>query len=131
MGFMQKQITTKRKWYEIETNCGTFFVDVEDVDGGTFAKSLEQGLKLDTWALKTLEKGFLQYTEGTLLEGISVREGYGARLSAPGYLDCTEWSVFETTEEAEKYLDEMYGDDETEDEEEGSNAWKPDSQNGN
>jgi len=31
MGFMERQITIKRKWYEIETNCGTWFVDVEDV----------------------------------------------------------------------------------------------------
>lgn len=40
--------------------------------------------------------------------------GHGVRLSAPGYLDCTEWSVFDTEEEAVKYLDEMYGDIEEE-----------------
>jgi hypothetical protein len=28
--------------------------------------------------------------------------GYGVRLSAPGYLDCTEWEVFETEAEAEE-----------------------------
>ncbi len=121
MGFMQKQITTKRKWYEIETNCGTFFVDVEDVDGGKFAASLAQGIDLDALNAaqrEELAERFLQYTEANEPEQISVREGYGARLSAPGYLDCTEWTVFSTTEEAEKYLDEMYGNDETEDEEE-------------
>jgi hypothetical protein len=112
MGFMQRQITKKRKWYEIETNCGTWFVDVADIDGGKFAQALEEGLKLDTWALETLSKDYLQYTEGSRLEGLSVREGYGARLSAPGYLDCTEWSVFDTKEEAEAYLDEYYPEDE-------------------
>ena len=39
-----------------------------------------------------------------------------AGLSAPGYLDCTPWSVFETEEEAEQYLAEMFGDDEEESE---------------
>lgn len=36
-------------------------------------------------------------------------EGFGARLSAPGYLDCTEWTVFETEDEAINYLEENYG----------------------
>jgi hypothetical protein len=32
-------------------------------------------------------------------------------------MDCTEWSVFDSMLEAEQYLDEMYGDeDESEDE---------------
>ena len=37
--------------------------------------------------------------------------GYGARLSAPGYLDCTDWCVFDTEQEARDYLDDMYGDE--------------------
>jgi hypothetical protein len=117
MGFMQRQVTVKRKWYEIETNAGTWFVDVDDVDGGKFAESLAGGLELDTWALAQLEKDYLQYTEGSRLEGLSVREGYGARLSAPGYMDCTEWTVFDTEQEANDYLEETYGDDEDEEEE--------------
>ena len=36
--------------------------------------------------------------------------GYGARLSAPGYLDCTEWTVFDTELEAIEYLIETYAD---------------------
>ena len=34
--------------------------------------------------------------------------GYGARLSAPGYLDCTDWCVFDTEQEAIDYLAETY-----------------------
>ena len=38
--------------------------------------------------------------------------GFFARLSAPGYLDCTEWSgPFKTEAEARAYLTETYGDD--------------------
>ena len=37
--------------------------------------------------------------------------GFYARLSAPGYLDCTEWAgPFETEHEAEIYLVETYCD---------------------
>lgn len=36
--------------------------------------------------------------------------GYGARLSAPGYMDCTDWCVFDTEQEAIDYLEETYLD---------------------
>ena len=43
---------------------------------------------------------------------LELRTGkYGARMSAPGYLDCTDWTLFDTEEEAMEYLEEMYGDD--------------------
>lgn len=38
--------------------------------------------------------------------------GYYCRLSASGYLDCTDWSgPFETQREAEEHLVEMYDDE--------------------
>lgn len=88
MSFMQQQITNKLKWWELETTHGTFFVPYEDAD----------------------EDHLQDYCEGTI-ESVSVREGYGARLSAPGYLDCTDWSVFDTPEQAQAYLDEYYPED--------------------
>lgn len=42
----------------------------------------------------------------------SMREGWGARLSAPGYMDCTDWLVFSTEAEARAYLEEFFGDGE-------------------
>lgn len=39
------------------------------------------------------------------------KTGWGARLSAPGYLDSTEWSLFESEQEAQEYLMEVYGDE--------------------
>lgn len=39
-------------------------------------------------------------------------DGFFARLSAPGYMDCTEWyGPFETCEEAADALYGMYGED--------------------
>jgi hypothetical protein len=40
------------------------------------------------------------------------KSGFGARMSAPGYLDCTEWAVFDTEKEARDYLLETYGEEE-------------------
>lgn len=38
-------------------------------------------------------------------------EGYYCRLSASGYLDCTDWSgPFETLEESAQYLIDTYAD---------------------
>lgn len=45
----------------------------------------------------------------TLIETVS---GWCARLSAPGYMDCTEWEgPFKTEAEAWRSLIELYGDD--------------------
>ncbi len=36
---------------------------------------------------------------------------FGARISAPGYLDCADWAVFDTEKKAAEYLLEMYEDE--------------------
>ncbi len=40
-----------------------------------------------------------------------VTQQYGARLSAPGYLDCTQWDLFETEEDAMNSLMEEFDDE--------------------
>lgn len=60
---------------------------------------------------KPIPAALADYCENREVWSIEIREGYGARLSAPGYLDCTEWIVFDTEQEAQDYLTEMYGDD--------------------
>lgn len=46
-------------------------------------------------------------------EDVETVFGWFARLSAPGYMDCTEWSgPFDTEEEAIAECKDMYGDDE-------------------
>jgi hypothetical protein len=102
MGFMQRQVTEKKLWWEVETTHGTEFLPVESI-GKEPADS----------------DAFADYREGDVLSW-EQREGFGARLSAPGYLDCTEWSVFDTEKEAQEYLDEYYPEDE-EDETESEN----------
>ena len=36
------------------------------------------------------------------------RHGIGCRLSAPGYMDCTEWAVHATEEQAREHLSALY-----------------------
>src|SRR5437899_5889620 len=100
MSFMRRQITIKCSWYRVETTAGTFFVESDVIGKQEPADSL----------------AFDSNVEGNVLSWELI-QGYGARLSAPGYLDCTDRTVFDTPEEAEKYLEDMYGDDEDESEE--------------
>jgi hypothetical protein len=112
--FMQRQITGLQNWLRVETTHGTEFVSIADTslfvrDSETLTHPMTDPERSET-ATK-----IRQYTDGEPQSWENVK-GYGARLSAPGYLDCTEWAVFDTKEEAETYLYEMYPDDEDQDE---------------
>jgi len=38
---------------------------------------------------------------------VTLREGYGARLSMPGHLNCTDWTFHKTEKEAIAYCNEL------------------------
>lgn len=75
--------------YQVETTCGTECVPV-DVVGR--ASNLQY------------------YVEGKLLDvEPELVTGWFARLSAPGYLDCTEWSgPYSTEQEARDYITDQF-----------------------
>jgi len=95
--FMKPEITDETQWMEIDDEHGeTHFVKMED-------------FVLDDWF----------HGGEVTLRG---RVGFGARLSAAGYLDCTDWCVNESRADAATYLLEVYFDelgDEVDDEERG------------
>lgn len=108
MGFMQQEITDSIKWIEIDSTAGTWFVPADDVlnaAGIAAIEADEDGDSEETLALVA------DYCEGKP-QSARIIEGFGARLSAPGYLDCTDWCVFDDADEAKAYLEENYGDDE-------------------
>lgn len=108
MGFMQKQITDKVRWLRVETDQGTEFISVFDTGLDVpSSDSLTPDNVVETCT------DIAQYCEGEPESWENIL-GYGARLSAPGYLDCTEWTVFDTPEECEQYLEEMYGEEDSE-----------------
>lgn len=89
-GFMKPQITVERSWWSVDTRCGIWYVDCEDI----------------------ADKGFLlDFTEcQDDINDVERVKGYGARLSASGYLDCTDWTVHNTKHDAIVHLVDTYAD---------------------
>ena len=93
---MQKQIILG-DWYVIETTNGTWNVesDFESIPVSLLTSAYGKG-KL------------LKYTECSSSDDITSIEKvtrYGARFSSPGYLECTDWELFETESEALEHLE--------------------------
>ena len=84
--FMQPSVEYG-SWHVVETTHGTYVVPADLCDG-TVAEVRE-------------------YVEGKPL-GVETRDGWGARLSAPGYMDCTDWTLHESEGEARACLVETY-----------------------
>lgn len=98
MGFMKPQVY-RGGYFAVETSAGTEIVP-DDVIGRTCG---------------TAGEAFANYCEGSILdpdECVEWREGFLARMSAPGYLDCTHWTAHATESAARQYLADNYGGDE-------------------
>ena len=76
--------------YHVDTECGTEIVPTA-IAG---AIDLDAEPTTDAW------EGLLMYCEGSRIEGVEKKTGFYARLSAPGYLDCTSWDGPHATREA-------------------------------
>jgi hypothetical protein len=99
MAFMQPQITDKQYWWKGDAkDGGTQFAPYNDINGDTF--------KTDVLGIEVGD---------TPPEIVC---GWGVRLSAPGYLDCTDWEVFEDHDEARVRYMELR-DEDRDDESEG------------
>ncbi len=90
-GFMTPQITDKGRHWCVETRAGTWFVpnDLLGVPDWIKADVKIPDAEIPRWIIQNLE----DYVEpgADNWTGITVVEGYCGRLSAPGYLDCTDW----------------------------------------
>lgn len=92
MSFMKPEVF-EGEYYRVETSEGTWIVPADDAgDVGTYGdlRDYVQGDIEEPDAVATPESGWL------------------CRLSAPGYLDCTEWDAFGTEQEAREHLLDMY-----------------------
>lgn len=114
--------STYGEWYVVETRNGTEVIPA-DVVGALGLDTNEEkhidGCEPEEWAKITA--ALADYCEGgsKRIESVELVEKWGARYSAPGYMDCTDWVLADTKEEAERECKEMYGDDEEEEEDEG------------
>jgi hypothetical protein len=88
--FLQPVIYQDR-FFEVDTNYGIEWIEQELIGKTTEPSKSE----------------LHDYIEGTRVYGCRLIDGYGAYLSAAGYLDRTELCVFETEMEAIQYLVEL------------------------
>lgn len=106
MPHMMPEITNCQKWIVVVGPMGNEFIPLD-----VWAKQEVQKV-LNSLAVEetqsTFSKWLCAYTENSEAWHLRLIEGYGARLSAPGYIDCTEWCVLENENEAREYLEEMY-----------------------
>ncbi len=111
MAFMKRCITAKIDWLSIDGNSGTYFMPLDDVFNG--AKEAVQ-TEIDAMNDEADYAAIGDYYENgpDAIHCVEIVSGHGCRLSAPGYLDCTEWAVFDTERECLDYLDEYYPEDE-------------------
>jgi hypothetical protein len=96
MSFMQNDIRNTG-YFAVETTHGTEIVCGDDI-GRTMSVAAE---------------ALANYVTGKILdpdEVVEYKTGWLARLSAPGYLDCTDWTAHATEAEALEYLEEAYGE---------------------
>jgi len=84
VGFMQPEIRSG-DWFEVETLDGTHVVSAYEVGRGELTSIFDNVQNVEL-----------------------IRGAFGARMSAPGYMDSTEWTVFDTEEEAKQYLCETF-----------------------
>ena len=81
---LQPEITSQDSWFTVETDDGD-----EVIPAGVFGHT-------------GTARAF-----GVPFDAVRWSWAYGARLSASGYLDCTEWALFDTEREAVEYLLEL------------------------
>lgn len=90
--------------YEVETSDGTFIVP-EDVVGYIHSQLLQ------TPDSKAKFFDYVSVSNSDEIEDITYHaDAFIARLSMPGYLDCTDWTIHQSEKQAIEYLEELYGD---------------------
>jgi len=115
MSFMQPQIRFD-EWLEVEAN-GTTWLPMDCASSAVmdFLELCEEGQFDGDELPATVRCDLLQYVDTTTdadeVTEVNKVSGYGVRLSAPGYMDCTEWSVYDTIAEAIADLLSMYCDE--------------------
>lgn len=85
MAFMEPEITEKQYWYQVDGHMG---ISNYPCDYFSRNEAKEAYGKDKVWNVKKLK-------------------AYGVRLSASGYLDCTEWNIYSNKREATRAAKEL------------------------
>ena len=106
MAFMQPEVVGKEDWAGVETTGGFWWVPFTVLTKAE-AESARRG---DFGPLRKYTEGGDVYNDLS-----SIKTGYGVRLSAPGYLDSSEWEVYGSKKEAIRRARELGREAEGED----------------
>jgi len=87
---------------------GTTFLPEEDWDAREYASQLMERFQRDMERAQNHPEHRIRSARGEF----EIHHGFLARLSAPGYLDCTDWIPCDSEEDARAELREAYGPDE-------------------
>lgn len=107
MGFMQNQITEKQDGWQVETrDAGTCVIPGDVVSVPDW---LVRGFPITADCPDGFFSAFCDvisdYVEGRDIISIeAIASVHFARLSAPGYLDCSDWTAHKTIKGAREYL---------------------------
>ncbi|MCP4897840.1 MAG: hypothetical protein GY906_12780 [bacterium] len=109
--FMEPEVTGIDLWLILETAEGTQYIPLDSVGHALDVETNPDGTVGETaWDdLTEADRYVIDRNYGmTQVYTIEIALGAGARLSASGYTDCTDWFVCDTEAEAESELRSMY-----------------------
>ncbi len=113
MSHMQPEIA-HGQWFEVDGPNGTEWVDAGLIDSPEeFLARIETEYEEVTggFGYDPIPEPLATYTENTKAWTVRLVEGWGARFSAPGFMDATPWCVSQSEAEAKAYLEEEQGDE--------------------
>ncbi len=106
MAFMESYITDKQHWMEVDTTQGIQVIP-DDLFSVQDARNLLRREELDKAGLYAMVGEYLECSKAEGIYSASLIRGYGVRLSAAGYMDCTEWEVYGNKREAMRRAREL------------------------
>ena len=112
---MATDIDTIKTWPELEEHFADKFMQ-PDASRGYWVVDFDNG-DTEYFPLEFSDRGtradFADYIEsqGKIETVTKNKAGYIWRLSAPGYLDCTNWSISDTMADLINDILDMYGDE--------------------
>jgi hypothetical protein len=110
MAFMEAQVTDRQYWLEVETDNGSYYLPDDLFDSGM----VREWERIDNDSLRESAFEAIKAHIGDYVEcgekdirSVEMHYGYGVRLSAPGYMDCTDWEFYANRRLAERRAREM------------------------
>lgn len=107
MSFMEPEITLRDHHWRVETTAGTWFVPGKAV---TVPEWIKPNTPISGPWIGAFETTLQEYVEPSWdrVTEIEVVVGYCGRLSAPGYLDATEWVFARSMRDIREQLDAIF-----------------------